>query len=259
MLATAFTLLGTAVSWLELLAFVLALANIACNVAEIHWGWPLTIVASLLYAWLFYASKLYGEAGVNVFFAATGVWGWWQWLRGHRGDSVAALRIAQLDLRGLLWCVSGFALAWLLLALLLRSVTDSNVPWADGLVTAGSLVGTILLGRKFIENWPVWLAVNAASVALFAYKGLHLTVVLYVIFFLLAIWGWLGMAEANGRRQTWHAGRQNCHAGTQHLSLRTGSAIQCWRNTGSRIKSGMTNLRIAMTNVRIAMTNSRQQ
>jgi nicotinamide mononucleotide transporter len=192
MLQTAFTLLGTAVSWLELLAFVLALANIACNVAEIHWGWPLTIVASLLYAWLFYESKLYGEAGVNTFFAVTGVWGWWQWLRGHRGDSGAALRIAQLDLRGLLWCVSGFALAWLLLGLLLRGVTDSDVPWADGLVTAGSLIGTLLLGRKFIENWPVWLAVNAASVALFAYKGLHLTVLLYVIFFLLAIWGWLG-------------------------------------------------------------------
>ena len=38
MLETAFTFLGTAVSWLEVVAFVLALANIACNVFEIHWG-----------------------------------------------------------------------------------------------------------------------------------------------------------------------------------------------------------------------------
>jgi nicotinamide mononucleotide transporter len=78
------------------------------------------------------------------------------------------------------------------LALLLRSLTDSDVPWADGFVTAGSLVGTVLLGRKYIENWLLWLIVNAASIALFAYKGLHLTTLLYVIFFLLAIWGWLG-------------------------------------------------------------------
>ena len=192
MLATAFTLLGTAVTWLELLAFVLALANIACNVFEIHWGWPLAIIASLLYALLFYASKLYGEAGVNLFFAAAAVWGWWQWLRGHRRGSGALLRIERLDLRGLLWCVAGYAVSWLVLALLLRSITDSDVPWADGFVTAGSIIGTLLLGRKFIENWTVWLLVNAASVALFAYKGLHLTVVLYVIFFLLAIWGWFG-------------------------------------------------------------------
>ena len=192
MLETAFTLLNTPVTWLELVAFVLALANIACNVFEIHWGWPLSIVASALYAWLFYASKLYGEAGVNVFFAITSVWGWWQWLGGHRADSDAPLQIMRLARRGLLGYVAGYAVAWLLCALLLRTVTDSTVPWADGFVTAGSIVGTVLLARKFIENWPLWLLVNAASVALFAYKGLTLTVLLYVIFFLLAIWGWLG-------------------------------------------------------------------
>lgn len=195
MLDTAFTLLGTAVTWLELLAFVLALANIACNVAEIHWGWPLTVVASLLYAWLFYSSKLYGETGVNLFFALTAFWGWWQWLRGHRGGSSASLRIARLDPRGWRWCVLGYAASWLLLALLLRGLTDSDVPWADGFVTAGSLVGTVLLGRKYIENWLLWLVVNAVSIALFAYKGLQLTTLLYVIFFLLAIWGWLGWSK----------------------------------------------------------------
>ncbi len=195
MLATAFTLLGSAVTWLELLAFVLALANIACNVFEIHWGWPLTFVASVLYAWLFYASKLYGEAGVNVFFAVTAGWGWWQWLRGHRAGSDAPMRIARLERRGYWWCVAGYGVLWLACALLLHTVTDSTVPWADGFVTAGSIVGTVLLGRKFIENWPLWLLVNAASVALFAYKGLQLTVLLYVIFFLLAIWGWYGWKQ----------------------------------------------------------------
>lgn len=201
MLDTAFTLLGTAVTWLEVIAFVLALANIACNVYEIHWGWPLTIIASVLYAWLFYASKLYGEAGVNVFFAVAALWGWWQWLRGHRAGSSAPLRIARLDSQGVAITVAGWAVAWLGCALLLRAITDSDVPWADGFVTAGSVVGTVLLGRKFIENWPIWLIVNAASVALFAYKGLTLTVVLYVIFFGLAIWGWIGWRERLARSE----------------------------------------------------------
>lgn len=192
MLDTAFTLLGTAVTWLEVVAFVLALANIACNVFEIHWGWPLTILASALYVWLFYASKLYGEASVNVFFVLAAVWGWWQWLRGHRADSSMPLSVARLDRRGLIIVVTAWAALWLLCAMLLHVITDSDVVWADGFVTAGSVVGTVLLGRKFIENWPTWLVVNAASVALFVYKGLQLTVVLYVIFFLLAIWGWIG-------------------------------------------------------------------
>lgn len=195
MLDTAFTLLGTAVTWLEAIAFVLALANIVCNVFEIHWGWPLTIIASALYAWLFHASKLYGEAGVNVFFAGAAVWGWWQWLRGHRAGSDAPLRIARLNSRGVAALAACWLAVWLAFAILLRSITDSDVPWADGFVTAGSVVGTVLLGRKLIENWPVWLIVNAASVALFAHKGLTLTVVLYVIFFGLALWGWTGWRD----------------------------------------------------------------
>ena len=65
-------------TWLEVLAFVLSLslslANIACDMFEIHWGWPLMFVASGQYAWLFFSSKLYGEAGVNVIFAVTAMW-----------------------------------------------------------------------------------------------------------------------------------------------------------------------------------------
>ena len=204
MLETAFTLLGTPVTWLEVVAFVLALANIACNVFEIHWGWPLSMVASALYVWLFYASKLYGDASVNVFFVVAAVWGWWQWLRGHRAGSTSPLAIEQMNGAGYMVCLLAYALLWCVCALLLGSITDSDVPWADGFVTAGSVVGTVLLARKFIENWPLWLVVNAASVALFAYKGLYLTVVLYAIFFLLAVWGWIGwkqrMAAADAAR-----------------------------------------------------------
>lgn len=195
MLETAFTLMGTPVTWLEVLAFVLALANIACNVWEIHWGWPLTIVASGLYAWLFYTSHLYGEASVNVFFAVAAVWGWWQWLRGHRGDSDEPLHVEKLDALGLKKTAASWLVLWLICSALLHFVTDSDVVWADGFVTAGSIVGTVLLGRKFIDNWPTWVIVNVASIALFAYKGLALTVMLYVIFLGLAFWGWWGWQQ----------------------------------------------------------------
>jgi nicotinamide mononucleotide transporter len=191
MLETAFTLLDTPVTWLEVVAFVLALANIVCNVWEIHWAWPLTIVASAMYAWLFYASSLDGEAGVNVFFALTAVWGWWQWLRGRRDATGALLQVEKLDAPGLQRTVGAWLVLWLLCSAVLHFATDSNVVWVDGFVTSGSLVGTVLLGRKYIDNWHTWVIVNTVSVGLFAYKGLALTAVLYAIFLLLAIWGWL--------------------------------------------------------------------
>ena len=74
--------------------------------------------------------------------------------------------------------------------LLLDHATDSDVPYFDALPTAASITGQILLGRKFVDNWPVWLAVNLVSVALFAYKGLWLTVLLYGLFAALSVMGW---------------------------------------------------------------------
>lgn len=217
-LAPAFTMLGTVVTWLEVIAFFLAMANVTCDVREIHWAWPLALLSSLLYAWLFAASKLYGEASVNLFFAVAAIWGWWQWLRGTRHISVIhepninvkssktayknaskaapvlGLRVIRLDKKGLWMACGAWLFLWGICAVVLAGITDSDVPIADGFVTSGSVVGTYLLGRKFIENWPLWLIVNAASIVLFAYKNLQLTAILYLIFFVFSIWGWRAWA-----------------------------------------------------------------
>ena len=72
---------------------------------------------------------------------------------------------------------------------MLSRLTDSDVPFFDALPTAGSVAGQWLLGRQYVENWPVWLGVNLVSVALFAYKELWLTVLLYALFALLSVVG----------------------------------------------------------------------
>ena len=61
--------------------------------------------------------------------------------------------------------------AWPLLGWLLQHATDSDVPYFDALPTVASVTGQVLLGRKFVENWPVWVGVNVVSVALFATRG----------------------------------------------------------------------------------------
>jgi len=187
--APAFTLWGSPTTWLEIVAFVLALAMVFCNIREIHWGWPLAIVSSLLYCALFWRSRLYGEAGLQVLFAVVALWGWFQWLRGRRADG-SALRVAQLTPRGLAIMLAACAGLWPLTGLFLKTYTDTDVPWWDAFPTAVSVVGQFLLGRKYIENWLVWIAVNVVSVGLFAYKGLWLTVLLYALFVALSIVGW---------------------------------------------------------------------
>ncbi len=193
LLAPAFTRWGSPVTWIEIVAFVLSVAMVACNIRVNATAWPLAIIASLLYFVLFWDSRLYGEAGLQIFFALIACWGWWQWLRGHAEDG-GALRVRWLSTRGRTLLLTGVFVAWPLLGSFLRRYTDTDVPWWDALPTSGSIAGQWLLGRKYVENWLVWLAVNVVSVGLFAYKGLWLTVALYVLFALLSVLGWRAWA-----------------------------------------------------------------
>jgi nicotinamide mononucleotide transporter len=173
----------------EMAGFALALVMVVCNIKELHWSWPLAIASSALYFFVFKDSLLYGEAGLQLVFAALAFWGWWQWLR-KTDDAQPTLKIQRLSVRGWWLVGAGSAVLWPTLALLLQHFTDSDVAWWDALPTALSLVGQVLLGRKYIENWLVWLVVNVISVALFAHKGLWLTCVLYTLFTCLSFWGW---------------------------------------------------------------------
>ena len=187
--ATAFSVWGSPVTWLEIAAFFAALAMVVANWRVHPVAWPLAIFSSAAYALLFAQSKLYGEAALQVMFIALALWGWWQWLRGKGADG-AALQVHHLPARQRWWALAATLAAWPLLGLLLARVTDSDVPFWDALPTVASVTGQILLGRKLVENWPTWVGVNVVSVGLFASKGLWLTVLLYALFALLALWGW---------------------------------------------------------------------
>jgi len=189
LLAPAFTLWASPISWLEIVAFVLSIAMVLCNFRVNPLAWPLAIVASALYGLLFASSRLYGEASLQLLFIMVAFWGWWQWLRGHGADGTP-LRVHVLAPRARMAIGALTLAAWPLLGWLLDRHTDSDVPYLDALPTVGSIAGQFLLGRKLVENWPVWVAVNVVSVGLFAFKALWLTVILYGIFAVLALAGW---------------------------------------------------------------------
>ena len=198
LLAPVFTLADTPVSRAELLGTVLALAMVLLNMRVHPAAWPLAIASSLLYALLFAHSKLYGEAALQLFFVGMAAWGWWCWLRGTGRDG-ALLRVHRLDTRQRWRVALATLLAWPALAGLLIAATDSTTPWLDALPTVGSIAGTLLLGRKALENWPVWVAVNLISVALFASKALWLTTGLYTLFALMAVAGWRAWLQLERR------------------------------------------------------------
>lgn len=176
-------LLGLTTTPLELLSFILAVITVVLNIRQNHWAWLFAIVSSATYALVFFDARLYGDAALQGVFIAASSWGWYQWLHGAHGETLAVTR---LNGKGVAWSVGGWAVGFVLLAAFLKTFTDTDVPHADGFLTAGSLVGQFLLGRKKVENWHVWIVVDVLYVGLYVFKGLMLTAVLYAIYVVLA-------------------------------------------------------------------------
>ena len=179
-------LAGLTTSPLELISFLLAVTTVVLNIRQKHWAWLFSIASSATYAVVFYDARLYGDMGLQFVFIAASVWGWYQWLHG---SGTAPLVPSFLKPNGRAWSLAAWLALFVLLSTFLDTFTDTDVPHADGFLTAGSLVGQLLLAKKKVENWHVWIAVDILYVGLYLYKGLVLTAVLYGVFVLLAIAG----------------------------------------------------------------------
>ncbi|MBY0556287.1 MAG: nicotinamide riboside transporter PnuC [Burkholderiaceae bacterium] len=184
---TPWHLAGLATTPLELLSFLLSVATVWLNIRQSHWGWLFAIISSATYGLVFFGSRLYGDMGLQLVFISVSIYGWYQWVHGddrHERLPVTSLTLRQRYQAGVAW-LAGFAL----LAWFLKSFTDTDVPNSDAFLTAGSLVGQLLLSRKKIENWHVWIIVDVLYVALYLHKHLMLTALLYAVFVGMAVMG----------------------------------------------------------------------
>jgi nicotinamide mononucleotide transporter len=180
-------LFGLTTTPLELISFVLSVLTVLLNIRQNHWAWLFAIVSSAAYGMVFFGARLYGDMGLQVVFIVVSIWGWYSWL--HGGAQRQALHVTRLERAGWIASLIGWAIGFVLLAWFLKAFTDTDVPHADGFLTAGSLLGQVLLSRKKVENWHAWIAVDILYVGLYVYKHLILTAILYGVFVVMALVG----------------------------------------------------------------------
>jgi nicotinamide mononucleotide transporter len=186
-------LFGFTTTPLELISFLLSVITVALNIRQVHWAWLFSILSSALYAVVFFDVRLYGDMALQFVFILVSMWGWYLWLgaaSAPASDPAAiSSRIARLTRLQRGYGILAWVLGFVLLSWFLKSFTDTDVPYADGFLTAGSLLGQLLLSRKKLENWHVWIIVDVLYVGLYVYKNLMLTAILYALFVLMAIMG----------------------------------------------------------------------
>jgi nicotinamide mononucleotide transporter len=172
---------------------------------NIHTWW-IGILACVLYGKVFFDAKLYADATLQIFFVATGIIGWVAWVKKSRmsientgglltvGDDQrngnGELPITKTEPKTLAIMAGIAILVAAGYSYLLNTFTDAWSPGIDSLVLTFSIVGQLLLMRRKIENWPVWLLVNTLSVPLYFYRELYLSAALYAVCWVNAIVAW---------------------------------------------------------------------
>jgi len=174
-------------SSIEILAILASLAGVLFSMARKSLAWPSNILASSLYAYVFWQSGLYSDMELQGFFILMALYGWWNWSRSE--DNWKPERSTFLSFS------VGLALALLFGAgsgfVHLNYFPSVSFPFLDATLTGLSIYGTWLATQRKIENWLVWIIVDIAYVGMYLNKGLWGTAALYVVFIILAIKGYL--------------------------------------------------------------------
>ena len=172
---------------LEVAANVFTLATVyAARVNSVHTWWT-GMVSVTLYAVLFFGEKLYADVVLQAFFFGTCVVGWWQWQRGGAGGG--ELPVTTLTVLQRWTAVAAVLGAAVFFGTGFNHFTDAALPYADSYILGGSVVAQILMMRRKLDHWPIWITVDVVAVTVYAMKGLYLTSAVYAVLLVLCIQG----------------------------------------------------------------------
>lgn len=180
---------------LELLATVLLIANVYLLAKQKLINYWFGLAGVLIYGYLFREFQLYSDMLLQwVFYAPLQIFGFFMWKYGNtlgqtndaRGTD--SMQIVRLYTKGIAITVIAIVAATGIIGTYM-SGTDASFPYADALTTSMSVAASVLLLKKILENWVIWIAMDLIAIPIYYMKGMYVTSGLYVIFLGLATYG----------------------------------------------------------------------
>lgn len=177
-----------ATTWLEATAVLFGLMSVWFSKQEHILVYPTGIVSVLIYVYITFQYQLYADMGINGYYFIMSVYGWYHWTNTE--DDRPQIPITSNSRREWLISLAFLLVSFVVIYLVLTFWTDSDVPIMDATTTAFALVGMWLMAQKKIENWIAWIITDLISIPLYLYKGLPFTAIQFLIFTVLATWGY---------------------------------------------------------------------
>jgi nicotinamide mononucleotide transporter len=176
---------------LEWLAVILGVAEVLLARVNNVWLYPTGIAGTLIGIYLLLIAGLYAESALNVYYLVMSVYGWIFWLSKSDKQEV---KISWCNKREWIITLTIVFAGWIILYVLLKEFTTSNVPFWDSFASATAWAGMWLLARRKIENWVLLNISNLVAIPLLFYKKLPMLALLTLFLFVIAFWGYFEWA-----------------------------------------------------------------
>ncbi|SFM87374.1 nicotinamide mononucleotide transporter [Izhakiella capsodis] len=211
---------GYDLSWIEAIGTLAGLMCIWLASLEKITNYPFGLLNVTLFAVIFFQIQLYASLLLQLFFFCANIYGWYVWSR-QTTDNQSALKIRWLPLpKAMAWlaaCAMAIGLMTIFINPVFAFLTHLSVtimgalgltvtmpalkpdafPFWDSAMMVLSVAAMILMTRKYVENWLLWVIINVISVVIFARQGVYAMALEYVILTLIALNGcWLWIKNA---------------------------------------------------------------
>jgi len=178
-----------ALSGWEVFAALLGIGYVILAARESQWCWPLAFISTLIYTLLFWQGQLPMQALLNVYYMAMAVYGYSLWRKhGNTEDDLAINSWSILEQLQLI--IIGAVLTYAVGLYLTQSATSQS-PYLDAGVTVFSVLNTWLMAKKVLQNWLYWIVIDSAAIVLYAQNGYYATIVMFSIYLILAVIGFI--------------------------------------------------------------------
>ena len=181
-------------SWLEAVAVFFGIASVFYSIKKNILVFPSGMISTIIYVYICLKYKLYADMGINAYYFAMSIYGWYLWSRPSNGNPERP--VTWLRSRGIVYAILLFLGSYGILYFVLANFTDSDVPYWDSFTTSSAFVGMWLMAKKKVENWIAWIITDIVSVPLYFYKGLILTSFQFLFFTVLATIGLIEWIKA---------------------------------------------------------------
>ena len=173
-------------SILETLAVIFSVIYVILATKENIWCWAAALISVGLYIYICCQAKLYAETGLQVFYFIMAIYGYFSWSKND-----GALMISEWSTNKHFIIILSATLITFLLGFIFSIYTDAKMPIVDSFTTVFSVFATFMVVKKILSNWLYFIVIDIIAIHLYYSRDLHLTSFLFLIYTLIAIFGFL--------------------------------------------------------------------